>query len=178
MSFYVKIQSQSCGVVTAQCGTEAVSGRLSNTDNTTGAGRDCAWVNHFRFELTQAHDALGGVGSTLAPFAHELILFLPDYEPLITAAANVMNKHDEISLLTLNATRRLNDANESMTQTYTMKKGLLTQLRHQVYDQQDQSRLNHRGELMMGFKFQEIQLEDHVGQTSGLIQTNSSTQAA
>lgn len=177
MPFYVEIKTKTCGTVTANCGSPQIADRLSNQDESTGGGADRALVNQFRFELMQAHDELGGLNTSLAPFTHSLTLFLPDYEPLISVAANVMNQHDAITQLTLNATRRINSGQESVTQTYTMKNGLLVQFRHQVPDQRDSGNLKHRGELMLGFKFQQIQVDDKVSQTSGVIQTNSAQEA-
>lgn len=176
MPFYVDIQTQSCGSVTAHCGTQQIADRASNTDEQSGAGADRSLVNRFRFELVQAHDQTGN--SSLAPFTHQLTLFLPDYEPLISAATNVINKHDLITKLVLNATRRINSDSESVTQSYTMTNGILTQFNHQVLDQRDGQNLQHRGEVILGFRFQHIQTDDKLTQTVGVLNSNSVQGAA
>lgn len=171
MPYYIEIESATTGKLTAKCGTKEIADRLSNTDASTGGGADFSIVNHFAFDVMQAHDEFGGANANASPFSHALTIVLPDYEPLVTAATNAMNKHDRITKVTCHFTQRINAQKEQIVFVYVFEDGLITNMRHMITDQRGSG--GSRGQIELAFKFQKIINEDKKANTSGLMQTNS-----
>lgn len=171
MPYYVEIESATSGKITAKCGTKEIADRLTNTDAAAGGGADFSVVNNFMFDVMQAHDEFGGANANAASFSHSVTLILPDYEPLVTCATNVMNKHDRITKLTCNFTQRINAEKESIIFQYVMEDGLINSMRHLISDQRGGGSV--RGQLEISFKFQKISNDDKKANTSGVLTTNS-----
>ena len=171
MSYYVCIHTQTFGVLTSLCGSSKIAGRLSNVDNDC-AGNDYCLVYAHHIAFNQPHDDTGGANCSTAPFMHAIEVLLPDYEPLIACIFNVINNHDVIKKLYLNATKRSGNGKEVITQQYQLEDGLLTDFAHKVRDQRQETHLRHRGEVKLGFKFQSLTVEDKVNNSTGVATTN------
>jgi hypothetical protein len=168
MPYYVQIQTTSYGNLTAKCGTKAIADRLSNTSSV--AGDDFAYAYKYEFSVRQPHNEAGAATSSSAPFQNELVLLLPDYEPMSSCALNTINGHDVIKQLTLNITGRRN-GQETLLNQYIMSDGILVSKKHEVKDQRDTDAQAHRGEIELTFKFQKVQINDSVANTQGTLET-------
>lgn len=171
MPYYLSIESTSYGYVSAKCGTPEVAKRLSNT-NKDVAGENFCYVYSFKLDIDQPHNEAGAATASSAPFQNQIALVVPDYEPLSAAALNVINGHDVIKKLILNIAAR-DAGKEILLAQYVMRDGILVKCEHAVRDQRDPEAQKHRGEIVLVFKFQEVDVIDKVGNTQGNLKTNA-----
>lgn len=171
MPYYVKIESQKFGVVTAMTGTAEVAERLSNTNNDV-AGADFAYLYQYTVEVEQPHNETGAANASSAPFTNQVTLLVPDYESIISHLLNVHNGIDTIDKLTLNITARVG-GQETKLGWYEMTNGMIVDTKVTVQDQRQLEKLKHRGEIELTLKFQKIEFNDARSNTTGSLVTTS-----
>ncbi len=146
-----------------KCGTREVAGTVSNIGNT--AGGDFSYVYESIFSVVQPHNHSGN-SSNSAAFQHQITIVVPDYEPIQSAALNLLNEHNTVQKLVLNATRRDGTgAQDKLTGQYTAENGLLVNY-HRANSEG-------RGSIVLTFVFEKITHEDKVGLSSGLLKTTA-----
>ncbi len=172
MPYYTKIETTTYGVMTAGCGDTKLADRLANT-NTQVAGADFAYVYQFDLDIQQPHNEAGAANASSAPFTQDIMLTLPDYEPIPAGMLIVMNGHDVIKTLTLNITAR-RAGQETLLGQYVMTNGILIGAEHMIKDQRDPEALKHRGEIQLSLRFNNIQFQNFVTNTQGQLATTAS----
>ena len=172
MPYYVEIETETYGALTAQCGTKDVADRLSNV-NTDVAGQDFAYVYAYDFDIEQPHNEHGAGTVSSAPALHSVTLTLPDYEPIIAGALNVLSGQDRIKSLTFNACA-VEKGNNKLLFQYSMQDGMIVGYEHVIEDQRSTDAQRQRGHVEIILKFQQITVTNKVTNTQGALNTTHS----
>ncbi len=172
MPYYVQIETDTYGALTAQCGTKDVADRLSNT-NSDVAGADFSYVYCFDFDIQQPHNEHGAGTISSAPALHTISFTIPDYEPVVAGILNVLGGQDRIKTLTFNICS-IQQGNSKLLVQYVMTDGMITEYEHVVDDQRNPDALKQRGHVNLTFKFQQVQVTNKVTNTQGQINTTQS----
>ena len=170
MPYYLKIETESFGALTAQTGGDTVAKRLANT-NSSVAGDDFCYVYGFDFSVEQPHNQLQGNVMSQAHALHAMQFTLPDYEPLTANVLNVLAGQDVIQRATFNIAAVQEGKPVLLTQ-YTMEQGMITHYAHRITDQRHHDQSRQRGQVHLHMCFERINVEDHVVQTHGLLTTH------
>ncbi len=169
MPYYVQIETETYGALTASCGTKEVSDRLSNT-NSDVAGQDFAYVYSFDLDIAQPHNEHGAGTVSSAPALHTVTFTVPDYEPIIAGALNVLAGQDRIKTLTFNLCS-VQQGNSKLLAQYVMKDGMMVDFEHVIDDQRSPDAQKQRGHVNLSFKFQEVDVTNKITNTQGAIKT-------
>lgn len=161
MPIYVSAQTQQSNDLFSDCGSKAIAGNLANT--TSVAGQNYCFVYHYQLHLSQPMNHFGSQAAA-APFEQELVLILPNYQPIQPLLFNVSNEHQTISNLTLNITRRESSKSETLIGQLTGKNGVVKSFNCSSGDQ--------LGQLCIRLLFEKLTHEDKQTQKSGVLQTN------
>ena len=172
MPYYVQIETDTYGALTAQCGTKEVADRLSNT-NSDIAGADFAYVYDFDFDVQQPHNEHGAGTVSSSPALHTISFTIPDYEPVVAGVLNVLAGQDRIKTLTFNICS-IQQGNSKLLVQYVMTDGMVTNYEHVVDDQRTPEAQKQRGHVNLSFKFQEVTVTNKVTNTQGTIKTTQS----
>lgn len=172
MPYYVQIETETYGALTAQCGSKEVADRLSNT-NSDVAGNDFAYVYCFDFDIQQPHNEHGAGTVSSAPALHTVSFSLPDYEPIVANILNVLAGQDRIKTLTFNICS-IQQGNNKLLVQYTMEDGMVTEYEHAVDDQRNPEAQKQRGHVNLSFKFQKVTVANKVTNTQGTLTTTQS----
>ena len=171
MPYYVKVETQTYGTLTTQCGSANVAERLANT-NSEVAGQDFAYVYAFDFDIQQPHNEHGAGTVSSAPALHTVTITIPDYEPVLAGALNVLAGQDVIKTLTFNIATIKQGSNKLLAQ-YVMDDGMLVDYEHIIDDQRTQEAQKQRGHIILTFKFKKVTLSNKVTNTEGTITTTA-----
>lgn len=172
MPYYVEIETETYGALTVQCGTKDVADRLANT-NSDVAGPDFAYVYAYDFDIEQPHNEHGAGTTSSAPALHTVTLTLPDYEPIIAGALNVLSGQDRIKSLTFNGCAVDKGTNKLLFQ-YTMQDGMIVGYEHVIDDQRSADAQKQRGHVNIVLKFQQVTVTNKVTNTQGALNTTQS----
>lgn len=150
MPYYVQIETEKNGALTAQCGSKEVADRLSNT-NSEVAGQDFSYVYSFDFDIQQPHNEHGAGTVSSSPALHTVTFTLPDYEPVVAGILNVLNGQDRIKTLTFNICSIQQGSNKLLAQ-YVMTDGMVIEYEHVIDDQRLPESQKQRGHVNLSFK--------------------------
>lgn len=171
MPYYVEIASQNKGTLTATCGTANIADRLANT-NSDVAGNDFAYVYAFDLDVQQPHNEHGAGTVSSAPALHTVTVTVPDYEPILTGAIEILAAQDVIKQLTFNIAAIKQGSNKLLAQ-YVMSDGMMIDYEHIIDDQRLLDAQKQRGHVIMTFKFKQINISNKVSNSEGTITTTS-----
>lgn len=169
MPYYVQIETETYGALTAQCGTKEVADRLSNT-NSDVAGADYAYVYGFDFNVEQPHNEHGAGTVSSSQALHTVSVIIPDYEPVVAGILNVLSGQDRIKTLTFNTCSIQGGTQKLLTQ-YVMSDGMVIEYEHVVDDQRMPEAQKQRGHVILNFKFQKVTVSNKVTNTQGSMST-------
>jgi hypothetical protein len=171
MPYYVKVESTTYGILTAQCGSTTVADRLGNTNNDV-AGADFSYVYAYNFNIEQPHNEHGAGTISAAPALHSVILTTPDYEPMLAGAINILAGQDIIKQVTFNIAAVKQGGNKLLAQ-YTLEDGMLINYQHIISDQRSLESQRQRGHIILAFKFKKITMSNKITNTEGSLTTTT-----
>lgn len=172
MPYYVQIETETYGALTAQCGSKEVADRLSNT-NSDVAGPDFSYVYNFDFDIQQPHNEHGAGTVSSSPALHTVNFTLPDYEPIVAGILNVLGGQDRIKTLTFNLCT-IQQGNNKLLLQYVLSDGMVTEYEHVIDDQRLPESQKQRGQVNLTFKFQQVTVSNKVTNTQGTLTTTQS----
>ncbi len=171
MPYYVKVDSTTYGTLTAQCGSANVADRLANS-NSDVAGADFAYVYAYDFDIQQPHNEHGAGTVSSAPALHTVAITVPDYEPILAGAVNILAGQDVIKQVTFNMAAIKQGSNKLLAQ-YVMEDGMLVEYEHVVDDQRNTDAQKQRGHVILTFKFKKVTVSNKVTNTEGSLTTTA-----